>query len=182
MTTPNATKTTLGTTLLVVSSVDFNQNVMTESSNWRSWHLRTNPSACAKDELIHPMHTFSLRGTQYIECSKDDTRCRLVKWLGGVGRSLVAGWCLIDSEKNVVDMSTTFAKYVGGGDLFGQKAGGLTHFRELLTEAPIATDWIAGLSDQIAELEGYRYGADYDSRIIAPLRAARAEITQTLTA
>ena len=182
MTTPNVTKTTIGKDLLVVSSVDFNQHVMPESSNWRSWHLRTNPSAGSKDELIHPMHTFSLRGTQYIECSKDDTRCRIVKWIGGVGRSLVAGWCLLDSEKNVVDMSTTFAKYVGGGDLFGQKAGGLTYFRELPTEAPSATDWIAGLTDQIAELEGYGYGDDYDSRIITPLRAARAEITQTLTA
>ena len=182
MTTPNATKTTLGTTLLVVSSVDFNQRVMTESSNWRSWHLRTNPSACNKDELIHHMHTFSLRGKQYIECSKDDARCRIVKWLGGVGRSLVAGWCLVDDDKNVVDMSTTFAKYVGGADLFGKQAGGVEYFRELLDADPIAADWIASLNDQIAELEGYGWGADYDARIIAPLRAARAELTETLTA
>lgn len=159
------------TNFSVIACDDLNQDRMVESSKWKSYYLRKMPDV-GVDSLMDSLHTFQLRGKQYVSCFKDDERCRIVTWLGQVGRRLSKGWCLLDDARNWVEMSPTFAKYVGVGDLFGQPAGGFTYYRELSTDEPTQSDWIKSLSDKIAELEGYNYGDDYNTRVISPLRKA----------
>ncbi len=164
-------------TLSVISVKDFNQNRMAETTNWRSWYLNNDGG-----RQIQSLQAFHLQGKTYVSCAQSDARARCVTWLAsnGSGRHahFVEGWCLLDGDRKAVEMSGTFAKYIGGGALFGRPAGGFTYWREMTTEEPTAADWIAAIDATIAECEPRIVwaGEDYRKEVIAPRKAARAQL------